>query len=80
MYIELTNLIKYLSSKNLFKSAMEIDDIVNYLLDGDEDEDKEKVDVSSIINGVGLSEDGTINNMNQGFSLEPFFTHYGPVD
>ena len=74
MYNKLSNLIRYLANEKLFKYAEEVNNILENLLDDEE------LDVSSIINGIGLEEDGTINNMQQGYSLSPFFTHFGPVD
>ncbi len=47
-------------------------DVFEYL-----DPDKMADDVDIAVNSTGLREDGTVENMNQGFVLEPFFSNYG---
>lgn len=73
MYKIITSLINYLYQKKLYKEANEINDFLLELLEEENDDDQ-------IANLSGLRENGIIENMNQGFSLEPFFSTFNNLE
>lgn len=81
MYNILFKLANELSNKGYSKEADKIIDILDQITKMFNDKDEQKVDDSTDIaaNTIGLREDGTVENMNQGFTLEPFFSDYGSL-
>lgn len=69
----ISKLAKTLSKLGLHKDADDMVNLLNDLLDEhtEDEEGQEKVDVA--ISGNGLREDGTAENLNQGFSVEPIY-------
>ncbi len=81
----LTNLIKELADQGFIQEAIDINDIlykVTLKINTNEGKDKSQDtnDSSVAANLIGLQEDGTIQNMNQGYTLEPFFSNYGDLE
>lgn len=68
----LANLIIDLKKLGLQKDAGEMINLLNDLIDMHVEDEEEKP-VDKAISGNGLREDGTIENLNQGFSVEPIY-------
>jgi protein tyrosine/serine phosphatase len=79
--ILLANLINKLTKIGSTQAVVDVNNILNDIIDEDstENEIPQNNDVSSIVNIVGLQEDGVVQNMNQGYTLEPFFSDYGKL-
>lgn len=73
--MEILKLISKLCSKGFIKEASEIIELLDSILMKDDGNIQE---ISK--NVVGLREDGTYENMNQGYTLEPFWSDYGKLD
>ena len=85
----LTELIDDLVKVGYLDAVSDIGDILQDLTnkkdeekdENEEDEGKkENKETNVAANIVGLQEDGTISNMNQGFALAPAFSPYGSPD
>lgn len=68
----MTSLIGDLKKLGLHKDAGEMVNLLNDLIDMHVEDEEEKP-VDKAISGNGLREDGTIENLNQGFSVEPIY-------
>jgi len=80
IFIILSSLVNNLFNKGLIKEAEDINDLLYKFLEECEDEDLQDSDDSILANLTGLREDGLLENMNQGMSLEPFFSNYNTTD
>lgn len=81
MMLAIAKLRNNFNALGLYKDAGEMTDLLMQLLeDGDMEEDADDRKISDIaVNSNGLREDGTFDNMNQGFSLPPFFSNPGSL-
>jgi hypothetical protein len=80
--ILLANLINKLAKFGSTQAIIDINDILNDVIEEEptENEESQNDDASSVVNIIGLQEDGTVQNMNQGYTLEPFFSDYGKLE
>jgi len=79
IFLILSSLVNNLFNKGLIKEAEDLNDLLYEILEED-DEDLQDSDDSILANLTGLREDGLLENMNQGMSLEPFFSNYNTSD
>jgi hypothetical protein len=83
LILSLANLTDELVQSGCLKAASKISDILRDILEfqeKSEEEDQESNDVDIAANIIGLREDGTTTNMNQGYALPPAFSPYGQAD
>lgn len=82
LIFSLVKLSNELIKLGFLTAACDINKILQELLETDEKDEKENQesnDVDIAANIIGLREDGTTTNMNQGYTLPPAFSPYGPV-
>ena len=84
IYASLAILVGELAHKGFIQAAADINDILYEIMqkidtEEDDEESQDTNDYSVAANMVGLREDGTASNMNQGYTLEPFFSNYGDL-
>ena len=79
IHASLATLVRNLMKKGFIRAALNINDILYEVVEkiDTEEESQDTNDSSVAANLVGLREDGTVSNMNQGYTLEPFFSNYG---
>jgi hypothetical protein len=85
IHTSLAVLVGKLIHKGFIRAAVDINDILYEVMQkiDTEEEDMESQDTndsSVAANLIGLREDGTVSNMNQGYTLEPFFSNYGDLE
>lgn len=68
----MADLIVNFNKMGLHKDAGEMINLLNDLIDA-HTEDEESETCSTAISGNGLRENGTVENLNQGFSVEPIY-------
>lgn len=85
VYTSLATLVNELTRNGFIRAAADINDILYEVMqkidtDEAEEESQDTNDSAVAANLIGLREDGTVSNMNQGYTLEPFFSNYGDLE
>jgi len=83
LIFSLTKLSDELMAFGFLKAVKDINEILRDILEDEENEEiesQESSDSDIAANIIGLQEDGTSTNMNQGYALPPAFSPYGKTD